>query len=139
MKEERTDLHYQSGSSDKVYHVELEKDILTSRWLVNFQYGRRGNNLISGTKTPNGLSYNGAKHIYDTLVQSKIKKGYWITNSEELKEKRRKTLVKLAADLCLEGTINSDRYKTLRSLLNSSDENMDLAEKIIDSQEVPSV
>ena len=43
MQTERIDLHYQQGSSDKVYHLQLEN--VEEQWSVNAQWGRRGSSL----------------------------------------------------------------------------------------------
>ena len=139
VKEERTRLGYDYGSSDKVYNVELKEDVKTGEWLVDFEYGRRGGNLVSGTKTQYSTTYHEAKHLYDTLIKLKTKKGYDILNTEELTTANIKRLVERAAQLCLEGYITSDKYRTLRSLLNSDDENIKLAGKIIDTMVVKNV
>jgi bifunctional non-homologous end joining protein LigD len=76
-------LFYRKGTSDKVYNVKLmseknptdpyEEDRI---WYVCFQYGRRGSSLVGGRKNQTGLSYWGAKRLFDTLVRSKLRKGY---------------------------------------------------------------
>lgn len=83
MKPEHINLFFQRGTSDKVYQVQLNQVELTKEnpyhdelWVVNFQYGRRGSSLVGGTKTPVGLTYWHAKRTYDTLVRSKVRKGY---------------------------------------------------------------
>lgn len=68
-------LYYRDHGSDKEYHVQLEEispDICT----VNFQYGRRGSSLTSGTKTPATVSRAKAQAVYDKLVREKTAKGY---------------------------------------------------------------
>ena len=42
-------LYYREGNSDKVYHVQLVE--VEGGCVVNFQYGRRGSTLQTGTKT----------------------------------------------------------------------------------------
>lgn len=67
-------LFFTEGNSDKVYEVDLcEIDDL---FVVNFRYGRRGNNLREGTKTVFPVSYEEAEKIYNKLIVSKEKKGY---------------------------------------------------------------
>ena len=67
-------LYLTEGSSDKEYHAQLDpKD---SGWVVNFQYGRRGKALQSGTKTASPVDFAVAKKEYDKLVAEKTKKGY---------------------------------------------------------------
>ena len=73
-KELSIDLEYREGSSDKVYNVRLHEEALG--WKVYFAYGRRGNTLITGTKTKDALTYAHAKKVYDKLVHSKVNKGY---------------------------------------------------------------
>lgn len=67
-------LFYTEGSSDKEYHVHLiEKD---AGWVVNFEYGRRGSALRSGTKTKAPVDFALAKKTYDKVVQGQLKDGY---------------------------------------------------------------
>ena len=72
--EESVSLYFSDGRSDKEYHAQLaQKD---AGYVVNFQYGRRGNSLTSGTKTPEPVDYAKAKKAFDALVKAKMKKGY---------------------------------------------------------------
>jgi predicted DNA-binding WGR domain protein len=71
----RAALHYQAGTSDKIYEVDLCQ-IAVDSYVVNFRYGRRGNNLKQGTKTEKPVSLAQAETIFSKLVGSKIKKGY---------------------------------------------------------------
>jgi predicted DNA-binding WGR domain protein len=73
MQTERIDLHYRQGSSDKVYHLQLESTEGT--WSVNAQWGRRGSSLQSDTKTT-GVPYEEAKHVFDRVLREKTGKGY---------------------------------------------------------------
>ena len=73
MQTERIDLHYQQGSSDKVYHLQLETTEGT--WSVNAQWGRHGSSLQSDTKT-SGVPYEEAKHVFDRVLREKTGKGY---------------------------------------------------------------
>lgn len=70
----QVDLFFQEGSSDKVYHIQLEKK--DSGFVVNFQYGRRGNALQSGSKTPTPVSEAEAIKIFNKLEKEKRAKGY---------------------------------------------------------------
>ena len=45
---ETIELYFQQGSSDKVYHLQLES--FEDQWAVNAQWGRRGSALQSDTK-----------------------------------------------------------------------------------------
>ena len=79
MDQEQVSLRYTDGSSDKVYHTQLAPQ--DGGFVVNFQYGRRGGTLQTGTKTLTPVSYDQAKKVYDTLVAAKKRKGY--TDSED--------------------------------------------------------
>jgi len=73
--QEKISLYFCENGSDKEYHVQLVETPV-DLWLVNFQYGRRGNALSTGTKTAVALPYPNAKIVYDKLVNEKVKKGY---------------------------------------------------------------
>ncbi len=80
-QEMSVNMFYTEGSSDKTYQVQLtEKD---SGWVVNYQYGRRGSSLKSGTKTPEPVEYAAAHKIYTQLVASKTSDGYTPCESGE--------------------------------------------------------
>lgn len=67
-------LFYCEGSSDKEYHAQIVET--SGGHVVNFQYGRRGNALQSGTKTLVPVSLGAAQQVYDKLVREKTGKGY---------------------------------------------------------------
>lgn len=67
-------LYYREGSSDKVYHVQLEE--VSGGFVVNFQYGRRGSSLQAGTKTQEPVSRTQAEKVFARLVAEKKGKGY---------------------------------------------------------------
>lgn len=67
-------LYFCQGSSDKEYHIQLVE--ATGGYVVNFQYGRRGNALQSGTKTLVPVSLGVAERVYQKLLQEKTAKGY---------------------------------------------------------------
>jgi len=68
-------LYFREGSSDKVYHAQIVPagDDLYS---VNFQYGRRGSTLQTGTKTAAPVTLAEARKIFAKLVGEKKAKGY---------------------------------------------------------------
>lgn len=72
--EQSISLYYREGRSDKVYQVQLQP--YQSGFVVNFQFGRRGSTLQSGTKTPNPIPYDKAVRIYENLLAEKKGKGY---------------------------------------------------------------
>ena len=78
MQPERADLYFQQGSSDKVYHLQLEKE--EDHWSVHAQWGRRGSALQSDVKA-NGTSYEEAKRVYDRILREKTGKGYQIAQA----------------------------------------------------------
>ncbi len=71
----RTILHYQEGTSDKIYEVDLCQTG-EDRYVVNFRYGRRGATLKEGVKTEQPVPLAQAQKAFDKLVAEKVKKGY---------------------------------------------------------------
>lgn len=67
-------LFFSEGSSDKEYRAQIvAKD---DSFIVNFQYGRRGASLTSGSKTPSPIPFDKALKDFEKLVQDKKCKGY---------------------------------------------------------------
>src|ERR1700686_2343649 len=62
MQTETIELYFQQGSSDKVYHLQLES--VDDQWSVNAQWGRRGSALQSDTKV-SVVAYEEAKRVND--------------------------------------------------------------------------
>jgi len=75
----QSQLHFQDGTSDKVYEVDL-CEVGNETYLVNFRYGRRGLQLREGTKTDLPVSLEEAEKVFKKLVESKTKKGYQNAN-----------------------------------------------------------
>jgi bifunctional non-homologous end joining protein LigD len=75
---ETIELYFQQGSSDKVYHLQLET--AEEQWSVKAQWGRRGSALQSDTKV-GGVAYEEAKRVYDRIVREKTAKGYQIAQA----------------------------------------------------------
>ena len=68
-------LYMREGSSDKVYNVSLEPQ--DSGWVVKVVRGRRGNTLITDSKTAAGpVPYDKALGIFTKTVNEKLGKGY---------------------------------------------------------------
>lgn len=131
-----TNLHYMDFKSDKVYYAELCKLPKTNLWNINFSYGRRGNNLITGTKNDRPLNYFQARSVYDKLVDSKVKKGYRLTNEEVAQGQRIRIYASFARDLLFENCITDDEYATVNRMLYSNDpETVKLAEVLIQTKE----
>lgn len=80
-------LHFHENNSDKVYHLEL-RQIDHNSYTVYFEYGRRGNALQSGTKTPDPVNLAAAEKIFNTLLNEKTKKGYAVTDAPSGSPKR---------------------------------------------------
>ena len=78
MQPEGTELYLQQGSSDKVYHLQLEG--AQDQWAVQAQWGRRGSALQSDVKV-SGTSYEEAKRVYDRILREKTGKGYQIAHA----------------------------------------------------------
>jgi bifunctional non-homologous end joining protein LigD len=78
MQTERAELYFRQGSSDKVYHLELEN--VDDKWSVKAQWGRRGSALQSDVKA-NGVPYEEAKRLYDRILREKTGKGYQIAQA----------------------------------------------------------
>lgn len=79
----QTTLHYISGTSDKVYQVDLCQ-VGDEQYVVNFRYGRRGKTLKEGVKTTTPVKRLKAEKIFDQLLNGKIKKGYREVVEEQL-------------------------------------------------------
>src|SRR5258705_3618152 len=78
MQTERAELYFRQGSSDKVYHLQLENE--DDKWSVEAQWGRRGSALQSDVKA-NGVPYEEAKRMYDRILREKTGKGYQIAQA----------------------------------------------------------
>lgn len=77
MQEQSVTLNYVEGSSSKTYQVQLvPSGNGDDGWLINFQNGRIGSALRSGTKTPTPVAYEVALKAYLKLVKSKLADGY---------------------------------------------------------------
>jgi len=78
MQTEQAALHFRQGSSDKVYHLQLEN--VDDQWSVQAQWGRRGSALQSDVKA-SGVTYEEAKRVYDRILREKVGKGYQIAEA----------------------------------------------------------
>ena len=66
--------YHPEANSDKVYHLQIEKS--GSGYVVNFQYGRRGSTLNTGSKTSSPVDLVSAEKVYAQVMNEKIGKGY---------------------------------------------------------------
>jgi predicted DNA-binding WGR domain protein len=71
----RVSLGLREGNSDKVYIVDL-CEVAGRKFVVNFQFGRRGQPLKDGTKTDAPVAEAVARSIFAKLVEEKTRKGY---------------------------------------------------------------
>lgn len=71
---EQISLAYKDGGSDKVYHAQIEQG--DGGYNVNFQYGRRGSTLTTGSKTTSLVDLEKATSVYKKLIKEKTAKGY---------------------------------------------------------------
>jgi predicted DNA-binding WGR domain protein len=78
MQTERAELYFRQGSSNKVYHLQLENT--QERWSVQAQWGRHGSALQSDIKVSD-TNYEEAKRVYDRLLREKTGKGYQIAQA----------------------------------------------------------
>lgn len=67
-------LYFREGSSDKVYHATVEEK--DGGHVVNFQYGRRGGTMNTGSKTSSPVTLDEAVKVWTKLINSKLAKGY---------------------------------------------------------------
>jgi bifunctional non-homologous end joining protein LigD len=74
MQERSTYLFMTQGSSDKQYNVHLRQQ--NGGWVVDFENGRRGKPLRSGTKTKDPVDYDTALTTFEKTVKGKTSKGY---------------------------------------------------------------
>lgn len=72
---QQSKLFFKEGTSDKVYEIDL-CELSPTEYIVNFRYGRRGNTLKEGTKTPAAVTREKAEDIFSILENEKRRKGY---------------------------------------------------------------
>ena len=75
MSIESIDLSCREGFHDKVYRAQIEE--AGNGYVVNYQFGRRGTELSSGTKTDTPVSLAEATSVFDKLAKQKLGKGYF--------------------------------------------------------------
>ena len=64
------ELYSAQGGSDKLYHIQLVE--VPGGCAVNYQNGRRGGNMASGTKTKTPVPQDKATAIYNKLIREKM-------------------------------------------------------------------
>lgn len=106
----KTRLWSQQANSDKVYEVDL-CEVGTNRYVVNFRYGRRGGNLREGSKTVAPVTREEGEAIFDSLVVSKLNKGYQDSATQTPPDSTHTAPTQDSAD---------DRDKTLLKHLNDT-------------------
>jgi len=78
----QTTLTFKEGNSDKVYETDLIET--PNGFLVNFRYGKRTATLRESTKTKQPVDFKKAEKIYNSLLVSKINKGYKVSKEFDL-------------------------------------------------------
>ena len=74
MIEKSVSLHCKNERSDKMYYIQIIS-VEDNKFIVGFQYGRRGKNVTWGTKSAPTSKWN-AEYIFDKKLQEELKKGY---------------------------------------------------------------
>lgn len=118
MSVQSTSLHFKEGSSDKEYHVQIEKS--GSGYVVNFQYGRRGSAMKPGSKTDSPVSLKEAEKIYTKLVNEKVGKGYKVSGATKAAFAPTSVVVELESDEVAEPV--AVKSSVVVQLLNPIDE-----------------
>ena len=106
------------GGSDKEYRAQIET-AEGDGFVVNFQYGRRGQALKSGTKTSKPVPLPEAQKVYSKLVAEKLAKGY--TASDEAPGGFTKANADLAIGRFLPQLCNAVEEKELPALFSDKD------------------
>ena len=114
----QTILYCTEGSSDKEYRVQIET--INDQCTVNFQYGRKGQALKSGTKTSTPVPFEEAFKIYHKLIQEKISKGY-IWTTQDSADKYIKPYTDRAIGNFLPQLLNEVEESEMNTLLDSAD------------------
>lgn len=78
-------VHTGIAREGKEYHAAIEPEV--EGYIVTFSYGRRGNMLTTGAKTPYAVSLQQATKVFDKLVSSKLAKGYQYNSASYGEEK----------------------------------------------------
>lgn len=68
-------LWFREGTSDKVYHIHIDRDG-DDTYTVRARWGRRGRQHLEEQVKAQGVPLARAQAVYDELLRSKIKKGY---------------------------------------------------------------
>jgi len=139
LKDARTaKLHCEMGTSDKIYDIELKKDLNTGLWSVYFEYGARtGKNPTTGLKVKD-VAYAEALKVYNKLVSSKVnpRKGYQDkTTKFHIADFHTEILKETLEFVKRNKLISPGEKQKLIALLESSDsESRNLAANIIDTK-----
>ena len=82
----RIKLHYNEGTSDKVYELAVEPQ--GKGYVVNVAYGRRGGTMKKETKTSMPVSWEKADGIFADLMAAKLAKGYVPMSDDDGEEEK---------------------------------------------------
>lgn len=78
----QTKLAQKGGATDKVYEVDL-CEVGPDQFVVNFRWGRRGTALREGSKTTAPVGRAEGEQVFERLVASKVREGYWDVSRPE--------------------------------------------------------
>lgn len=81
MIEKAVSLWNNTGNHDKVYYIQIVS-VEDNKFIVTFQYGRRGKSLRFGTKT-DPASHWEANRIFEDKLEQELKKGYRVTKNDD--------------------------------------------------------
>lgn len=123
---------------DKIYEVDLRKNLSNGGWEVLFRYGRRGTKLKDGCKneTKTGyrkMSYATALFTYDELVNKKKREGYDdITKMNDHTELINDVAKDALEFLLISKVIDEDTFNRYTDMLKSEDpESREFARNVI--------
>lgn len=80
MIERAVSLWNNQGKHDKVYYIQIVS-VENNKFIVTFQYGRRGKKLTFGTKTDPASKWE-ATRIFEDKLEQELKKGYHIIDND---------------------------------------------------------
>jgi predicted DNA-binding WGR domain protein len=129
-------LHCTTGTSDKLYVLQVYENTKTGEYELHSEYGRRGRAMtINPVIVFNRESQ--ARNKFSKISMAKQKKGYQdITQPDDMESRFNDAYVKdlssQAAILCAEGSLERPQYNSIKGMLASGDEpSQRLAEEMI--------
>lgn len=129
-------LHFYSGSSDKIYIINIFEE--NSKIILQTEYGRR-TRVFTVNPSIEFPSYTKAYVKFSSIAKAKMKKGYNDITNDQFRTKFTigyiRDLSKTLGGLKTKKILTVDKVKTILNMLNSGDEpSQVLAEEIILAQ-----